>query len=161
MILGTARVFTLVSRANLVDLKRDGPGLLVVRHVNLPRLQQRCTLVRPRDDRFWISSHATFENCVSTLRESGVFEYLFEDRRRWIAGSAGKSEDEFKFNLIFYELLNLYEKRVCINILEILISFDWLIFFFRNLWFDISGTLKFNFSEFIICFQQDKIRKLN
>lgn len=69
---------------------------------------------------------------------------------------------KINLNLIFYELLNLYEKRVCINILEILISFDWLIFFFfRNLWFDISGTLKFNFSEFIICFQQDKIRKLN
>lgn len=69
-------------------------------------------------------------------------------------------ENEFKFNLIFYELSNL-QKTFCINILEILISFDWLIFFFRNLWFDISGTLKFNFSKFIVCFQQDKIRKLN
>lgn len=47
--------------------------------------------MRPGDGGFRIPSDATLENRISTLRESGVLEDLFENRRRWITGSAGKS----------------------------------------------------------------------
>lgn len=91
LIFSTARVFTLVSGADLINLKRDRSGLLVVRHSNFPWFQQRCTLVRPGDGGFRIPSDATLENRIPTLRESGVLKDLFENRRRWITGSAGKS----------------------------------------------------------------------
>ena len=47
--------------------------------------------MRPGYRGLWISPDASLENRVSTLRESGVLKDLFEDRWRWIAGSAGKS----------------------------------------------------------------------
>ena len=46
--------------------------------------------MRPGYRGLWISPDASLENRVSTLRESGVLKDLFEDRWRWIAGSAGK-----------------------------------------------------------------------
>lgn len=85
-------VLALVSRAYLVDLQSDVTRPLVVGHAYFVSFQQGCAFVGPGDGGLRMAPNTAFENRVTTLRESCIFEDSLEHGRSRVTGSTGKTD---------------------------------------------------------------------